>query len=371
MAAAATEIPTHQKAIVYDEPGKISTKIVEIETPKPGVGQVLVRITHSGVCHSDMGVMTNSWAWLPAPTAKDQIGGHEGVGEVVAFGPGTENSGLKKGQRVGIKWMADICGSCAACRVGADACCPEGKISGYYTPGTFQQYALAPANYVTPIPDGLPSDVAAPLLCGGLTVYSALKKSGAQPGDWVVIAGAGGGLGHLAVQIGARGMGFRMIGIDAGSKEKLVKDCGAEVFFDVTKYSRDDEGSAKLAADVKAVTGSANGAAAVVICTASNAAYTQGLSFLKFNGTVVCVGVPEGTPVPIASAIPANVIIAQLRIIGSAVGNRQEAIETLEMAARGVVKTHVTVEKMDKLTEVFEKMNKGEVQGRVVLDLTA
>ncbi|RMZ92640.1 hypothetical protein DV736_g100, partial [Chaetothyriales sp. CBS 134916] len=361
---AAAEVPTHHKAIVYDEPGKISTKIEEIETPKPSFGEVLVRLTHSGVCHSDMGVMMRSWSWLPAPTAKGQIGGHEGVGEIVAFGSGTENSGLKKGQRVGIKWMAAVCGNCAPCLAGADASCVVGKISGYFTPGTFQQYALAPANYVTPIPDGLPSDVAAPMLCGGLTVYSALKKSGAQPGDWVVIPGAGGGLGHLALQIGARGLGFRMIGIDAGEKEQLAKDCGAEAFFDITKYSRDKEGSEKLAADVKAATGRANGAAAVIVCTASNAAYAQALSFLKFGGTLVCVGVPEGVPVPIASADPATLLVSQLKIIGSAVGNRKEAVETLELAERGIVKTHFITKKMDNLTEVFEQMDKGRLQGR-------
>ena len=201
-------------------------------------------------------------------------------------------------------------------------------------------------------------------------MYSALKKSGAQPGDWVVIPGAGGGLGHLALQIGARGMGFRMIGIDAGEKEQLAKDCGAEVFLDITKYGRDKEGAAKLASDVKAATGNAMGAAAVVVCTASNAAYGQALGFLKFNGSLVCVGVPEGDPVPIAMADPATILVQQLKIVGSAVGNRKEAIETLEMASRGVVKTHFTTEKMDKLTDVFERMDKGKLQGRVVLDLS-
>lgn len=167
------EIPTHHKALVYDQPGKISTKIETVETPKPGFGEVLVRLTHSGVCHSDMGVMTNSWAWLPAPTPAGQVGGHEGVGEVVAFGPGAEeesSSGLKKGQRVGIKWLAYACTNCPACLAGVDASCSTGKISGYFTPGTFQRYAVAPAHYVTPIPDGLGSDVAAPMLCGGVTV---------------------------------------------------------------------------------------------------------------------------------------------------------------------------------------------------------
>lgn len=255
------------------------------------------------------------------------------------------------------------------CLAGTDACCTNGKISGYYTPGTFQQYALAPANYVTPIPDALASDIAAPMLCGGVTVYSALNKSRAKAGEWVVIPGSGGGLGHLALQIGARGMGYRMIGIDMGDKEKLSMDCGAEKFFSLNNYSRDKEGSAKLAADVKAATGGM-GAAAVVVCTASNVAYGQAMDFLKFNGTVVCVGIPEGDIVPIANADPAKFVVQQLSVVGSAVGNRKEAIETLEMAARGIVKTHITVEKMDKLTEVFQKMDEGKLQGRVVLDLS-
>ena len=230
---------------------------------------------------------------------------------------------------------------------------------------------LAPAHYVTPIPDGLPSDVAAPLLCGGVTVYSALKKARVQPGDWVVIPGAGGGLGHLALQIGSKGMGLRMIGIDAGSKEKLAMECGAEHFFDVTKYDKGEEGTKKLAEDVKKVTDNGLGAAAVVVCTASNAAYAQGLEFLRFNGTMVCVGIPEGNMVPIANATPSKLLATQLNVVGSAVGSRKEAIETMEMARRGVVKTHFRIEKMDKLTEVFEEMGKGELQGRVVLDLQA
>lgn len=175
------QVPSHHKAIIYDKPGEISTKIETIETPKPGVGEVLINLTHSGVCHSDQAVMTNRWTWLPAPTQAGQVGGHEGVGKVVAFGPGAESSGLKIGDRVGIKWMAGVCGNCMPCLAGRDACCTSGKISGYFTPGTFQQYALAPAHYVTPIPDGLASDLAAPLLCGGVTVYAGLKKSLAQP----------------------------------------------------------------------------------------------------------------------------------------------------------------------------------------------
>ncbi|KAJ3473030.1 hypothetical protein NLG97_g10558 [Lecanicillium saksenae] len=106
------EIPATYKAAVYDAPGTISTKVVELPTPEPTEGQVLIKLTHSGVCHSDLGIMANTWAGLPFPTPKDQVGGHEGVGEVVKLGPGSESSGLSVGSRVGIKWLANICGDC-------------------------------------------------------------------------------------------------------------------------------------------------------------------------------------------------------------------------------------------------------------------
>jgi propanol-preferring alcohol dehydrogenase len=254
------------------------------------------------------------------------------------------------------------------CQAGSDGLCFNQKVSGYYTPGTFQQYTLGPANYVTPIPDGLDSAEAAPLLCAGVTVYSALKRSHARPGQWVIISGAGGGLGHIGVQIASRGMGLRVIGIDHGSKEALVKESGAEHFVDITQFPKDDNGAA-LTKYVQSLTDGL-GAHAAIVCTAANAAYAQALPLLRFNGTLVCVGIPENEPQAIATAFPFAMINKHATITGSAVGNRTEAIETMEFAARGVIKAHYRIEKMEALTEVFKEMHEGRVQGRVVLDLS-
>ncbi|KAI9374356.1 alcohol dehydrogenase 2 [Aspergillus egyptiacus] len=366
---AAPDIPKKQKAVIYDNPGTVSTKVVELDVPEPGANEVLINLTHSGVCHSDYGVMTNTWKNLPFPTQPGQVGGHEGVGKVVKLGPGAETSGLKIGDRVGIKWLASACGQCAPCQDGADGLCFNQKVSGYYTPGTFQQYVLGPAHYVTPIPDGLTSDEAAPLMCAGVTVYAALKRSKAQPGQWIVISGAGGGLGHLAVQIASKGMGLRVIGVDHGSKEQLVKESGAEHFVDITKFPMGDKFEA-ISSHVKSLTTKGLGAHAVIVCTASNIAYAQSLLFLRYNGTMVCVGVPENEPQAVGSAYPALFIGKHLNITGSAVGNRAEAIETMEFASRGVIKTHFRTEKMEALTDVFKEMDSGKLQGRVVLDLS-
>ncbi|TVY47789.1 alcohol dehydrogenase [Lachnellula occidentalis] len=317
------------KAVVYAAPGTTETKIEKVEIPKPGTGQ---------------------------------IGGHEGVGSVIAHGEGVTEP--KIGSRVGIKWLADVCNTCPSCLENDDNTCDNKKVSGYYTPGTFQKYVVTSASYATPIPDGIESAAAAPFLCAGLTVYSGLLKAQARPGDWVVISGAGGGLGHLAVQYTSHVMGLRVIAIDHGSKEQICKDCGAHEFLDFTAFN--DE---TLPKRVKEIANNGRGANVVVIVNAANKSYEQGLGFLKPQGTLVCIGIPEGTPVAIQSAYPAWITTQQFRIIGSAIGNRREAIEALDFAARGLVKCHYKLEQMDNLSQVFDDMAAGKIEGRVVLEI--
>lgn len=165
-------------------------------------------------------------------------------------------------------------------------------------------------------------------------------------------------------------MGFRIIALDVGEKEQLAKDCGAEVFIDVRKCEKSEAGTDEMAKQIQGLTGGF-GAAAALVCNASNAAYAQALDLLRYNGTLVCVGVPENGLVPVANAFPALLVAKQLAIVGSAVGSRKEAIETLEMAARGIVKTHFRLEPMDRLTQVFEEMDAGKLHGRAVLDLSS
>lgn len=193
-------------------------------------------------------------------------------------------------------------------------------------------------------------------------MYSALRKSGAESGNFVVILGAGGGLGHLAVQFSARGMAHRVIGIDHSSKKDIVLESGAEHFIPV-------DGTDSIPDAVKALTNGL-GAHSVLVLTANNSAYASTVELLRFGGSVVCVGIPEGDPVPITTAMPHLLVAKAAKIIGVAVGDRKEAIETLDFAARGVVKTHYRVEKLDKLTDVFQEMNAGTLKGRVVLDLS-
>jgi len=335
------------KAIVYANPGTTETKIVELPIEAPGPGQVLVRILYSGVCHTDYSFCTNAWKFNPIPTAKDQIGGHEGVGKVVALGPGVTSPAM--GSHVGIKYGASACLSCAYCLMGAETCCTSATVSGFYTPGTFQQFCLAPANYVTPIPASVAEhDLPgfAPLMCAGLAVYTGVKRSGARFGDWVAVQGAGGGLGHLAIQYAAA-LGCKTIALDVGSKEQLCKEVGADAFVDVAAFGKD----ADLIAKVKEVA-DGRGPKVVIGCSSSNRAYAQAPYMLDIRGVLVCLGVPEGEVVPIGGAGVGLLVSNELTILAAKAGNRLDAIETVQVAASGKVKTRYELKKMEDLTQV-------------------
>ncbi|KAK6334497.1 hypothetical protein TWF730_003711 [Orbilia blumenaviensis] len=268
------------------------------------------------------------------------------------------------GSRVGIKWLSSACTECEFCRESMDASCAKATVSGYYTPGTFQQYTLATANYVTPIPQNLPSASTAPLLCGGMTIWSALKKASLKQNQWVAIPGAGGGLGHIAIQFVKNSYKGKVIAIDAGSKESFCKGLGADVFLDFRAHS-DEE----LTEAVKRATGGV-GAHVVLVTTGSQKSYDQGIPLLRHGGKLVCVGIPDGVDVPISGATASHIATSQKQIIGSAVGSLEETIECLQAAERGEAKVEVRVEKMDKLGEIFKDMEEGKLQGRVVLDLS-
>lgn len=164
---------------------------------------------------------------------------------------------------------------------------------------------------MTPLPPSLTDlAAAAPLMCGGVSVYAALKRARVNQGDWVVVSGAGGGLGHLAVQY-ARVMGARVLGVDAGGKEALVKGLGAEAFVDFTAFAGDD---GQLAARVKEVTG--GGAQIVLMCAASARAYSSGLMWLGFRGRFCCLGIPEPEGEPALKAVVLALVDQELTIMG-------------------------------------------------------
>ncbi|KAF5341384.1 hypothetical protein D9758_012266 [Tetrapyrgos nigripes] len=354
-----TQIPKTQIAAVVEKTGGDLQirKDWPVKQPKDlAPGECLVKLECSGACHTDLHAAIGDW---PLPPNTPLIGGHEGVGHIVAIGANTFNSPVKLGDRVGIKWLADSCLGCEACRKGREQNCPKAKLSGYTIDGTFQEYVVSYVNHVTPIPEGFASDAAASILCAGVTVYRAIKYSQTQPGDWIVLPGAGGGLGHLAVQY-ARVRGLRVIAIDTGTdKKNLVLKLGAEKWIDF-KESKD------IVADVLAATGG-EGAHAAVVTSSAAGGYTQATEYLRTGGTLMCVGLPGTTKLSTSIFFT---VFKSLNILGSYVGNRQDAKEALDIAARGEVNVHFAVKPLAELKNVYHAFEAGTIAGRIVLDMS-
>ncbi|KAJ7334913.1 chaperonin 10-like protein [Mycena albidolilacea] len=318
-------------------------------------GECLVKIDYAGVCHSDLHIKEGGWGPVKFPL----VGGHEGIGHIVAIGEHTANSPVKIGDRVGIKWIAKACLNCEMCRTGNEACCATHTSHGFKVDGSFADYALSYVDYVTPIPEGLDSAAATPLLCAGVTIYKALKEAKPKLGQWIAIPGAGGGLGHLGIQY-AVAMGMRVIAIDTGdAKRDLCLKLGAEKWVDF-KISKDVIQDVKDAAD-------GIGPHAAVVVSSSPGPLDQAVMYLRPKGTLVAVGLPSGLAM---LKVPIALIVSKcLTIVGSAVGNRQDVSEALAIAASGKVACRYEVKPFSEINSVFADMAAEKIAGRVVLEL--
>jgi alcohol dehydrogenase, propanol-preferring len=340
-------IPKKMRAAVVRKFGK-PLRIEEVSVPLPGPAQILVRVVASGVCHTDLHAADGDW---PVKPRLPFIPGHEGVGHVVAVGPGVEN--LKEGDRVGVPWLHSACGTCEYCLMGWETLCPQQQNTGYSVNGGFADYVLAPAAYVGRIPEGLNSIDVAPILCAGVTTYKGLKETDTKPGDWVVIVGVG-GLGHVAVQY-AKAMGLHVAAVDVSDDIlDLAKRLGAELT--VNAASEDP------AAFIQKQVGGAHG---VLVTAVSPKVFRQSIDMLRRGGTCALVGLPPGDfPMPIF-----DVVLKGLTIRGSIVGTRKDLEESLQFAAEGKVKATVETQPLNAINEVFERLRNGQVNGRVVLNL--
>ena len=212
------------KAAQISKPGG-DWELVERDIPEPGAGQVRVKVEACGICHSDVLVKEGLWPGLQYP----RVPGHEVAGRIDAVGDNV--TAWKQGQRVGVGWHGGHCFVCEQCRRGDFAMCVNRKVTGIDFDGGYAEYMIAPAAALAAIPDELPAEEAGPFMCAGVTVYNALRNSGARGGDVVAVHGIG-GLGHLGVQY-ARQMGFETVAIGRGKdKEPLAKKLGAHHYID-------------------------------------------------------------------------------------------------------------------------------------------
>ena len=323
-AAGAELLPYH-----YD-PGKLGAQEVEIA------------ISHCGICHSDLHLISNDWGISQYPF----IPGHEVVGTVAAVG--SDVNLHKVGDRVGLGWQSNSCGECEWCMKGMENLCPAQEATCVRRNGGYAERVRANARFAIPIPEALSSEHAAPLLCGGITVYSPLRSHGINPSSRVGIVGIG-GLGHLAIQF-ARVFGAHVTAFSSSAgKEEEVRALGAHHFVN-TRESK----------AMKEVAGTQDFLLTTINADQDWGAYMQAL---RPTGTLCFVGVP---PSPIA--LQAFPLIAGLRsVTGSPIGSPHMLREMMDVAVRHGVKATTESFPMAKANEAIEKVKKNKVRYRAVL----
>ncbi|MGW8745363.1 NAD(P)-dependent alcohol dehydrogenase [Streptomyces sp. NPDC055794] len=341
------------KALQYRTIGA-PPEVVTVPDPEPGPGQVLLKVTAAGVCHSDIAVM--GWPAEAFPYELPLTLGHEGVGTVAALGAGV--TGLTEGDAVAVygPWG---CGICAKCAEGKENYCLRAdalgiRPPGLGRPGSMAEYLLVDdARHLVPL-DGLDPVAAVPLTDAGLTPYHAIKRSLPKlvPGSTAVVIGAG-GLGHVAIQLLRALTTARVVALDVGEdKLRLARDVGAhEVVLS----------DAKAADAVRELTGGLGAEAVFDFVGVAPTVRTAG-AVAAVEGDVTLVGIGGGS-LPVGF----GVLPFEVSVTAPYWGSRSELIEVLDLARSGAVSVHTETYTLDDAPLAYERLHAGEVNGRAVI----
>jgi len=320
-------------------------ELTEKTLQAPGPGKVRIRVEACGVCHSDSGTVEALF-----PIEWPRVPGHEVVGRIDALGPGVE--GWAVGQRVGVGFLGGSCGYCKFCRNGDLVNCQNQEYTGIHHDGGYAEVMIAKASGLVSIPDDLSSVDAAPLLCAGLTTFSALRNAPAKAGDLVAVVGIG-GLGHLGVQY-ARRMGFEVAAIGRGAdKAELARELGAHHYID-------------NAATNPAEALQALGGAKVVLITASGGkTVAETFKGLRPGGVSIVLGVgPE--PIEVSSI---DLIFGSRKLEGALTGDPATGEDALRFSALSGVSAMIQTVPLEEAANAYAKMMAGKARFRMVLTM--
>ena len=323
-------------------------EFAEVRKPlqNPGPNEVRIRVEACGVCHSDSATVEGLLPGLTFP----RVPGHEVVGRIDALGSAVQ--GWAVGQRVGVGFLGGSCGYCEYCRDGDLVNCANQAYTGVQHDGGYAEMMIAKSTGLIAVPDDLSSVNAAPLLCAGLTTFSALRNSSARAGDLVAIFGVG-GLGHLGVQY-ARRMGFEVVAIDRGSdRSELSKKLGAHHYIDTS--------STDVAKALQAL-----GGAQVVLATASGGkAVAAALGGLRRGGCVISLGATD-EPIEVSAF---DLLFKQLGIDGALTGTPSAGDATLRFSVISDVAAMIETMPLERAAEAYARMMSGNARFRVVLTM--
>jgi propanol-preferring alcohol dehydrogenase len=321
-------------------------EILDIDTPEPAAGEVLVQIEATGLCHTDIHAARGEWPVKPTPPF---IPGHEGVGIVERIGAGVIEHAV--GDRVAIPWLGYACGTCDYCVSGWETLCESQRNTGYAINGSHAEYAVADARYVVRVPEGIDPAEAAPLTCAGVTTYKAVKVGGVTPGDRVAVFGIG-GLGHLALQY-AQIYGGETIAVDV-TRDKLDLATRLGAAHVVNAATTDP------VAAIEAL----GGADVAVVLAADPRVIEQAHASLRRGGRLILVSLPKDN----AMSLPIfQTVLKGISVIGSIVGTRADLAEVFRLHAAGRTTVLYDTRKLDEINESIDDVLASRVPTRLVL----
>lgn len=264
---------------------------------------------------------------------------------------------LKVGDRVSVAWFFEGCGTCEYCTTGRETLCRTVKNAGYSVDGGMAEQCIVTADYAVKVPDGLDPAQASSITCAGVTTYKAIKEAKVEPGQWVVLYGAG-GLGNLAVQYAKKVFNAHVIAVDINNdKLALAKEVGADIVINGLEVE-DVAGLIKEKTD--------GGAHSAVVTAVSKVAFNQAVDSIRAGGRVVAVGLPS----EMMELSIVKTVLDGIQVIGSLVGTRKDLEEAFQFGAEGLVVPVVQKRPVEDAVAIFDEMEKGQIQGRMVLDFT-
>ena len=337
------------KAVVVNPEGT-NVQLIENKELRPlETGEALVDIEYCGVCHTDLHVAHGDFGKVPG-----RVLGHEGIGIVKEISPDVKS--LKVGDRVSVAWFFEGCGACEYCTTGRETLCRTVKNAGYSVDGGMAEQCIVTADYAVKVPEGLDPAQASSITCAGVTTYKAIKEAQLQPGQWTVIFGAG-GLGNLAVQYAKKVFNAHVVAVDINNdKLALAKEVGADIV--INGHEVED-----VAALIQEKTGGAHSA---VVTAVSKVAFNQAVDSVRAGGRVVAVGLPS----EMMDLSIVKTVLDGIQVIGSLVGTRKDLEEAFQFGAEGLVVPVVQKRSVSDAVDVFDEMEAGTIQGRMVLDFT-
>ena len=337
------------RAVVVNPEGT-NVQLVENKEMRPlETGEALVDIEYCGVCHTDLHVAHGDFGKVPG-----RVLGHEGIGIVKEIAPDVKS--LKVGDRVSVAWFFEGCGACEYCTTGRETLCRTVKNAGYSVDGGMAERCIVTADYAVKVPEGLDPAQASSITCAGVTTYKAIKEAQLQPGQWTVIFGAG-GLGNLAVQYAKKVFNAHVVAVDINNdKLALAKEVGADIV--INGHEVED-----VAALIQEKTGGAHSA---VVTAVSKVAFNQAVDSVRAGGRVVAVGLPS----EMMDLSIVKTVLDGIQVIGSLVGTRKDLEEAFQFGAEGLVAPVVQKRPVSDAVDVFDEMEAGTIQGRMVLDFT-